>query len=388
MLVDALIVIVGIGAIYRGRKIGFVRQVCSTAGFISGLLIGAWLEPHLINSVHSTESRAILTVVVILGSGLVMLTLGDYLGLHFKHFVRAKRLNSFDNSLGSVLSVVSLLLGVWLMASIANSSSIPSLQTAVRSSRIDAQLNRLLPPAPGVVAKLSHLIDPNGFPDVFIGNEPIPRTSVNLPDLGDLSAAVNADKNSVVRIEGQGCGGVVYGSGFVAGPGLVATNAHVVAGIRYTYAQDANGTHAASVVQFDPDLDFAVLRVDNLAGHSLKVSSSTAAEDTPAAVLGYPGGGDFSAKPALILDQIKASGRNIYGNGHTLRDVYELQADVVPGNSGGPVVGKDGKVIGVVFAESATYNHVGYALTSGQITGEIARASGSSQAVSTGRCAE
>ncbi len=388
MAVDILIVLFGIAALYRGKKIGFVRQLCSTAGFFGGLLLGAWLEPHIISHVHSTDTRAIVALTVILGAAMVLASVGEYVGIHLKYRVLPKRLNATDNGLGGLLSIVSLLLAVWLMASIINTSATPALQTPIRSSRIINQLNKWLPPAPRVIANLSHLIDPNGFPDVFIGNEPVPRANVNLPALGDLAAAVNADKDSVLRIQGQGCGGIVSGSGFVVAPGVIATNAHVVAGIRQPYAQDGSGSHSASVIWFDPDLDFALLRAPGITGHKLALISNTAAQDTPAAVLGYPGGGGFSAKAAVVLDEITASGRNIYGTGHTLRDVYEVQADVIPGNSGGPVVGKDGKVIGIIFAESTSYNHVGYALATSQLNQTIARAEANNQVVGTGRCAE
>jgi S1-C subfamily serine protease len=322
------------------------------------------------------------------------LTVGEYIGVRLKHWVLLKRINSFDNGLGSILSVVSMLLSVWLIASILNSSSVPVLQMAIRSSRIIAQLNRRLPTAPTVIAKLSHLVDPNGFPDVFIGNEPIPPSHINLPALGDLATAVNEDKNSVVRIRGEGCGGIVSGSGFVVSTtasqsyDLVATNAHVVAGIAEPYVQDANGSHRATVIWFDPNLDFAVLRVSGLTAHSLSIANNPVAAGTPAVVLGYPGGGSFAADPAAVLGTINAVGRNIYGTGHTLRDIYEVRADIIPGNSGGPLVAQDGSVIGVVFAESTTYNHVGYALTTPKITSEINQASSHIQAVSTGQCAE
>lgn len=388
MLVDLLIVAGVIGSLYRGRRIGFVRQLCSTAGFFGGLLLGAWLGPHLISRVHSTQTRAMLTILITFGTAAILVTAAEYVGLHLKRRVSHRRVNKLDNGLGSLISAASLLLGVWLVAAIVTgSSSLPGLQSAVRSSRIVGQLDKTLPSAPGVIAKLGRLIDPNGFPDVFIGNEPAPRTNVNLPALGDLATAVNADKASVVRIQGQGCGGIVSGSGFVAGSGLVATNAHVVAGINRPYVQDAGGNHRATVVWFDPDLDFAVLKVGGLAGHSLKIKGSTVANDTPAAVLGYPGGGDFSAKPAVVLDQIEAAGRDIYGGGHTLRQVYELRADVIPGNSGGALVGEDGQVIGVIFAESTAYNHVGYALTGDRLGGIVSQAAGHA-AVTTGRCAE
>ena len=223
---------------------------------------------------------------------------------------------------------------------------------------------------------------------VFAGHEPTPKNSVGLPDLGQLQAAVDRDKASVVKVEGQGCGGVVEGSGFVVGSGLIATNAHVIAGIAKPYVQDSNGTHTATPIWFDPDLDFAVLRASNLAGHSLVISSSKVASGTPAAALGYPGGGSFKADPAAVLDQFTASGRNIYGNGHVNRAVYEVQADIIPGNSGGPLVGKDGSVIGVIFAQSTTYEHVGYALTTAQVSTELDQAIARNQTVTTGRCAE
>jgi S1-C subfamily serine protease len=388
MWIDLLIIAAGIATIYRGRKIGFVRQLCATGGFFGGLLFGAWLEPYAVNLVHGTDTRAILTVVTTLGSAFILMTVGEYLGFHFKYRLLPKVLNGLDSGLGAVLSTVTLLLSVWLVASVMNSSSLPPLQKAVRSSNIIGELNRILPSAPGVIANLGRLIDPNGFPDVFIGNEPVPRTKVNLPALGDLASAVNADRDSVVRIKGQGCGGIVTGSGFVVGSGLIATNAHVVAGIRHPYVQDVSGNQAASVIWFDPDLDFAVLRVVHTASRPLKIDGSEASRDTPAAVLGYPGGGDFSAKPALILDEIEAAGRDIYGGGHTLRDVYELQADIEPGNSGGPVVAKDGRVVGMVFAESTSYNHVGYALTGGEFSSAIKQAAAENLITGTGRCAE
>ena len=193
----------------------------------------------------------------------------------------------------------------------------------------------------------------------------------------------------MVKVDGQGCGGIVEGSGFVVGSDLVATNAHVVAGIAHPNVEDSNGTHSATVIWFDPNLDFAVLQVDNLAGKSLVIDSGSVSSDTPAAVLGYPGGGPFNVGPAVVLDQFTATGRNIYGQGSTDRDVYEIDATVIPGNSGGPLIARDGTVIGVVFAgESTSYPHTGYALTTSQITSEINQAAAQDQPVSTRTCAE
>jgi S1-C subfamily serine protease len=387
MLIDILIILFAIGAVFRGREIGFVRQLCSTIGFFSGLFIGADLEPHTVLYAHTQIARVLITLLTTLGCALILLTIGEYVGVRLKSKVLLRPINLFDNGLGSLVSVGSLLFSVWLAASVITALPFESLQNEIHSSKIVATLNRVLPNAPTLIAELGNLIDPNGFPQVFVGSEPSPRANVNLPSLGTMAYAVNHDRGSVVKVEGQGCGGIVEGSGFVVGPGLIATNAHVVAGIRHPFVEDSNGTHSSRVIWFDPNLDFAVLRVAHLAGPSLTISSVHIVSGTPAAVLGYPGGGPFSAGTAAVLDEFTASGRNIYGTGNTNRDVFEVQATIIPGNSGGPLVAKDGSVIGIIFAESTEYQHVGYALTTPQVITELKQATSNNQTVSTGRCA-
>jgi len=101
-------------------------------------------------------------------------------------------------------------------------------------------------------------------------------------------------------------------------------------------------------------------------------------------VLGYPEDGPLRTGPAVVLREETAVGRDIYGTGLTARDIYELRADVRPGNSGGPLVNTRADVIGVVFARSARTPDVGYALTSAQVSSRI-RGAGASR-VSTGPC--
>lgn len=387
-IIDILIILFAASAFMRGRELGFVRQFFSSIGFFAGLFIGALLQPHIVQHAQTALSRSLFTLATTLGCAMLFLAIGEMLGIYLKGKFWRWHINPLDNALGSVLGAVSILLIVWLSSSILSSFPAPSLQTALNNSAILRQLTRLLPSAPNIVANLGHLIDPNGFPDVFSGLEPGPPRNVPQPSLGDMQAAVTKARPSVVKIEGRGCGGIVDGSGFVVGDNLVATNAHVVAGISRPSVLDANGTHTTQVIWFDPDLDFAVLRVTNLAGAPLVLDTENQPRGTAAAVLGYPGGGAFVADPAAILDQFTATGRNIYNQGSTERDIYEVSADVIPGNSGGPLIDKQGSVIGVIFAESTTYKHVGYALTSSQVVPEINQARAQNRIVSTGSCAE
>jgi len=68
------------------------------------------------------------------------------------------------------------------------------------------------------------------------------------------------------------------------------------------------------------------------------------------------------------------------------RDVYELQAIVRPGNSGGPFVLVSGTVAGVVFAASTADPNVGYALTTPQILPLLHQAEGRTHPVSNEGC--
>jgi len=387
--IDIALIIIFIGALIRGAQIGFVRQILSTIGFFAGLFLGAWIGPHVVHFAHTASSRSWLTLLLTLGFALIFLSAGEYIGIRLKSkLIHRLIIDKFDAVFGAIIGGVTLILLAWFVAAILVTLPFPSVSNAIRGSYLIAAIDETLPPTPNITADLSHVIAPNGFPQVFVGAEP---TSVNtnaaLPNLGSLSKAVAKDQLSVVKVEGNGCGGVVEGSGFVASPGVVVTNAHVVAGVNTPYIIDSHGQHQANVIWFDPNLDLAVLTTTNLAGSPLPISSATSANSTPGVVLGYPGGGDFTASPALVLNSFIATGRNIYNQGTTNRSIYEVKAKVIPGNSGGPLVNAQGAVIGIIFAESTTYNSVGYALTMQQPSNELHRALKQNQIVSTGVCA-
>jgi S1-C subfamily serine protease len=387
MIIDIFIVIMAVSAIFRGRDTGFVRQVFSTIGFFGGLLLGSFLGRYTVAFANDGAGEATIALVTVITTALLCLVAAEHIGSRLKHKVLANKLNNVDRLFGSILGVASILLTVWFMAGVAASLPLQQLQTMISESRIIALLNRGLPATPKLINHIGQLVDPNGFPQVFVGDEPNPKT-VALPNLGDLQQAVVSAQPSVVKVEGLGCGGIVEGSGFVVAQNYVATNAHVIAGIKKPVVKDANGKHNAVPVLFDPNMDFAILHVSGLAGQPLSLNTGRATAGTAAVVLGYPGGGAFNAGPAAVLDSFSASGKNIYGKKSTTRDVYEVRADVIPGNSGGPLVSKDGSVIGVIFAQSTSYDHVGYALTTAEIQPEVTKGIASPSRVYTGTCTE
>ena len=204
-----------------------------------------------------------------------------------------------------------------------------------------------------------------GFPPVFAQLAPASAGPVALPGSAQLNQAVAPSGASTVKIVGDGCGQIQEGSGFVVGPGIVVTNAHVVAGIAHPMVQ--TGTNLLATIG---RLLRPLLRPRRPAGRLGSTRRrwpsipSRCPEGCRPPCSGIPGAGRSAASPAGVMAEFEAEGRDIYGQGLTVRNVYEIQATVRPGNSGGPLVQPDGEVIGVVFSRSTTNGDIGYALTS------------------------
>jgi S1-C subfamily serine protease len=139
-------------------------------------------------------------------------------------------------------------------------------------------------------------------------------------------------------------------------------------------------------VLFDPDADLAVLRVSRTPGPPLRLLGTEAERGDGGAILGFPGGGDLHGERAAVRRPIEAVGRDIYGEHAVVRRVYELQASVEPGDSGGPFVVPSGRVAGIVFAASTTEVGVGYALASTDALDDLRQAAPLTASVGTGDC--
>jgi len=386
-LVDLLIIAAVVLAAVHGVTQGAAMQVLSFGGFWIGLVVGAALAPLLSHISSSSFTKAFVSLVVFFGFALAGGAIGRYFGTHAWGALRRLRLGGADSALGAIVAVVAALAAVWLIALLLTAGPTPTVSHAVSDSAIVRELTDHLPPAPSVFTRLQAFINTTPFPRVFEGLEPIPAGPVNMPSDPSIAAAVRAAGASTVRIEGAGCGGLQTGSGFVVGSGLIVTNAHVVAGIHSPQVEDKNGTHRATPVLFDSSLDVAVLRTGRLDGPPLALLRTDVRRGTGGAVLGYPGGGAFRAGAGAVLRELAASGRDIYGRNRTLRNVYQLQATIRQGNSGGPFVRRDGIVVGVVFAASTNDPNVGYALTSSEVASRVDEARGRTSEADTGPCA-
>jgi S1-C subfamily serine protease len=384
--VDVVVAVVAVLAALQGARVGGLVQVCAIAGFLSGLFVGALLASRTVVWAHSPTARTVVALstmlLVAFSFGMVGRIVGGMLTAH----VQRGPARSVDSAAGVVVAVAAALVTVWLLASTMVNSSSVALDNAILQSRIITALDRVLPPPPSVFSQAQGFLSAEGFPPVLGALAPASARPVPLPTDATLRQAVRVAGASTLKVEGFGCGVLQEGSGFVAAPGLVVTNAHVVAGIRKPLVQVGTSLQAAEVLAFDPSFDLAVLRVPGLAAPVLHLDPSTVPQGTQGVVLGYPGGGPFTADGAGVMALFQAEGRDIYGRGLSVRNVYEINSVVRPGNSGGPLVLSTGEVVGVVFSRSTVDNSIGYALTSADVLPRVAAAEQVRAPVGTGAC--
>jgi S1-C subfamily serine protease len=304
-------------------------------------------------------------------------------------WVAARRspLSPVDHAAGTLVAVVAVLLTTWFLAFNLVQGPFPLVARQVRDSAVVQALDSVLPRPPSLLRQARGFLDRFGFPEVFADLPPAPSGPVRPPTDAQAARAFRAAADATVKVVGEACDRIQEGSGFVVEPSYVVTNAHVVAGVRTLQVQQQGGaTFEADTVLFDDDLDLAVLRIEADPAADLDLVGSDVDRGATGAVVGYPGGGSLSGEPAAVRSTLVAVGRDIYGEDRVEREVYELQANVVPGNSGGPFVTTDGLVAGVVFAASTTHPEVGYALTASESRPRIQQALGRTQPVSTGPC--
>jgi S1-C subfamily serine protease len=340
-------IIVAFAAILAGFgfRRGFIVGLLSFGGFAIGAFIGTRLAPLLLQEGSSSPYAPALGLIGALLAGAILATGMEGLGFRVRRALVLPGLGALDGVLGAVLGVVLALGVVWIVAAVvAQAPNENSLRGDIQRSAILQELNVLLPPSGPILNALARL-DP--LPSIA---GPSPDVSAPPPRIA-RAPGVKAASRSVVRILGTACGLAIEGSGWVAKPGLIVTNAHVIAGEGDTTVQVRGHSPSlpARAVAFDPTDDVAVLSVPGL-----DLAPLSLAADAPAgragAILGYPQNGPFDVRAARIGRTQTVLTDDAYGRGPVRRLLTPLRGLVRPGNSGGPLVGTDGSVLTTVFA--------------------------------------
>ena len=387
-LFDAFAVVFIVIAVLLGLRSGALPQIGGLVGALIGgglAIVSVQLLEDPLTDVNPTV-RPFLVLIGLFGAVIIGESIGSSIGVWLGSGLRKSVFSGVDRLGGGLIAGVQALLVLWLAGGLFALGPMPRLAQAAQTSTVVRTLNDTLPPPDELAFELGRLLDGSGLPDVFVGFEPLPAPPVDRPDDPEALAIAAVAEASTLRVAAGTCGLESTGSGFVVAPGYVLTNAHVIAGARTIRVNSATARYDATPVVFDPDLDVALLRVPDLLAPALQLAGDAPKRGTPAAVLGYPGGGALRIVAAAVADTYPARGRDIYSTEYVRREIVEIRSDIDRGNSGGPLMLPDGTVGGVVFAEARTDDEVGYVLASRAVSERIAPAVGRTEPVATGEC--
>jgi trypsin-like peptidase/colicin V production protein len=365
-------------AVY-GYAQGFLVGALSLGGFALGAFLGTRLGPQLIPDGSESPYAPLFGLGGALLGGAILASGLEGLGIHLRRRVRDPALGALDGVLGAALSACLALGLAWLLGAVAlQTPGAREFRDEIQRSVVLRRLNAVLPPSGPILNALARF-DP--FPRITGPEINVAPPQPAIARDPDVAAAAR----SVVKIHGNACGLGISGSGWVAGPDTVVTNAHVVAGQDETEVQPrGEGPELdATAVHFDSRNDVAILRVDGLEARSLPLAGE-ARPGTDGAILGFPQDGPYDVRPARLGETQTAISQDAYGNGPVTRSIAAFRGLVREGNSGGPIVDGAGRVVTTVFAATVGGPQGGYGVPNAIVRDALAQAGAGR--VDTGPC--
>jgi S1-C subfamily serine protease len=388
------LVLLGLAALFAvsGYRQGFIIGSLSFVGFVGGAVLGAEFGPAISRAiVGGPTQQDVVAVVLLVSFAIVGQFVASSVGAYVRQTMTSPSSTTIDSIGGSAISILSMLLIAWAIGSVLTASSFPVVVKQVNDSAVLGTMDRVMPTqAKTMFTEFRQLLARGPFPQVFSGIGAAHLFAVASPD----PAVVNSRgyltaRSRVLKVQGTAttCDRSIEGTGFVYAPQHVLTNAHVVAGVD----QDQTVTtmdgvkYKARVVFYDPQVDVAVLYVPGLNLAPLKFDGGAQAGDS-AIVAGYPLDQGLTAAAARIGGTQTAVGPDIYQTGTVNRQIFEIRADVKPGNSGGPLLSPSGTVYGVVFAAAVDTAKTGFALTASEVAADASAGASQTFPKSTGSC--
>jgi S1-C subfamily serine protease len=357
---------------WAGWRQGFVAGVLSFAGFLGGGVAALLWLPSLIKSFVTDQSISVIVLgVAVLASAILGQVLFSILGRRLRENLTWRPVKFVDSFAGSALNVLAFALVGWVIASVLVFMPSNSIAGQIGQSQVLSTLDAIVPNQARTLFKnVSTLVGQTGIPRIVTGFGQEPSSQVAKPEAGISRDVFPVIETFTVRLTGdaQECNQSVSGSGFYFAPGRLLTNAHVVAGVQELQVRltGLETSVPGQVIYFDPQKDVAVIATKERDTRVALFARGKAEIGDNSAVAGYPGGGDLTVTPARISGILTARGENIYGDIGVERAVYSLRSNVIPGNSGGPLVNGDGQILGLVFG-SNTDSDIGYALTNSEL---------------------
>ncbi|RZU62378.1 MarP family serine protease [Zhihengliuella halotolerans] len=386
---DIILAIVLLSFLVSGWRQGFFVTLGRIVGLIAGAVAAFYAVPVVSGWVHNAGWRlfwvvAVAVVLVILGQGI-----GTALGSRIRLWLNYPALKSFDRLMGAFVNTAVAAIVVSALSFSVAAMGIPVLSRALADSKVISTIREYTPePVDEALANARSAVMGGTIPELIDPFAPTESDPAPEPEQLPGGPGIDAAADSVVKVSGTAfeCGMNQTGSGFAAAEDRVITNAHVVAGVTDPVVTTRDGRALpATIAHFDPAADLAVLEVPGLGLSPIPVGQDL--EKGRAGVfMGHPAGGPFRALGATVQSVKDVPVQNIYGGEPSTLNIYQLGADIEQGNSGGPLVDEEGRLIGVVFAKARGADEVGYALTLEEVAPLVDAATSYDDVVSSGAC--
>ena len=347
-LIDLSIVGLTLVMVVWGYRSGLTVRTLALAGFGAGAVLGSRVAPLVLNGgLQSTYAPALALPGGLVFGALVAAAVERF-GL--RHRRRLERLGLADGIAGALLAGCLGLLVAWIIGAAA--TQVDRFKDPLDRSEILERLNAVLPPpGPLLVAEAP-------------SRRQFPIIEGPAPDLRPVDPRIKRDPEiraadrSVVKVSTLTCkivGG--SGSGWIGADGIVVTNAHVVASTDdiKVRVQGKGTAYDATPIWFDKRNDIALLRVSGLRGRDALPLVRRPKAGTPGALLGFPGG-RRRIRPGRVGVTSSRREDGVPGRGPGFpsrlkgQPVTSFGGLSEPGNSGGPVVDRRGRVLATIFA--------------------------------------
>ena len=335
-----LLVIVALSGIH-GLRLGAAMQVLDLRRPPARASSSARCSlPRWPRSAHGGTAKALVAFIVLIGVATFVGGLGRLLGARSGRLLQRLRLGPVDSVFGVAVAVAVALIVTWVVATILlQNSQYSGLDRSLQQSRIVRALDAVLPPIPTVFAGVERFLAQNGFPIVFAGLPPQTAAPVTLAhrrrrrgprccgprDPRSRSPGRDAASSRKARASWWRRGSSSPTRTSWRGSRRPTSSTPTVATPRRW--------PCSTPVSTSPCCGSAGSPI-----RRLPVGSTVVARGTTGVVLGYPGGGPLTARKAGVAAAFEAVGLDIYGSSQTTREIYQLDAVVQPGNSGGPLV--------------------------------------------------
>ena len=284
-LADLVIVVVTGLAAATGWRRGLTGFAFGLAGLVVGSIVGALLVQRVVGDEGPAVARLLLQVGLVLGPAVALAALGRRWGTRIGRRLDVVRLRTPDRVAGAAVRGGLALVLLSLAAAPVLAVAPVAAQRPVVDSVILHATDALLPAPQRLAAAIVHTLRvPSDLAAL------VPSEGGSGPSRSEVARVRDGASASLVSIHGSGVDGTGReGSGFVVRPGVVATNAHVVADTTDLSVTDAGGRHPATVVVIDNASDVALLRVTGSSARAIMLAPDPVTNGTPAVVMGFPG---------------------------------------------------------------------------------------------------